>query len=77
MASWRRWIGERFGLKRIYEGTLHRRVAKSPWYYGDGATLTLLLGVLVVTGMSMTLTYSPSTDGAYESVRYITNEQVL
>ncbi|MFN7138712.1 MAG: cytochrome b N-terminal domain-containing protein, partial [Limisphaerales bacterium] len=75
--KWLRWIGDRFGLKRIYEGTLHRRVAKSAWYYGDGATLTLLLGVLVVTGMFMTLTYSPAPDSAYESVRFITERQIL
>jgi ubiquinol-cytochrome c reductase cytochrome b subunit len=36
-----------------------------------------LLGVLVGTGMVMALTYSPSPDGAYESVRYITERQAL
>jgi ubiquinol-cytochrome c reductase cytochrome b subunit len=52
-------------------------VPKSPWYYGDGASLLLLLGLLVVTGMAMTLTYSPSLDGAYASVRTISERQVL
>ncbi|MBA4147079.1 MAG: cytochrome b N-terminal domain-containing protein [Verrucomicrobia bacterium] len=74
---WRTWISDRFGLRRVYEGTLNRRVAKSSWYYGDGATLTFLLGVLVVTGMFMSLTYTPSPDGAYESIRFITEKQVL
>jgi ubiquinol-cytochrome c reductase cytochrome b subunit len=71
------WVGDRFGLTPLKRTALDRRVAKSPWYYGDGATLMLLLGVLVVTGMMMTLTYTPTPDGAYESVRYITYEQTL
>lgn len=37
----------------------------------------LLLGVLVATGLVMTLTYSPTPDTAYESVQYITSEQPM
>lgn len=77
LSSFREWVNDRFGLKPIKENALHRRVARTPWYYGDGATLVLLLGVLVLTGMMMTLTYTPSPDGAYESVQYITKEQPL
>jgi len=73
----RHWVNDRFALQPIYDKALDRRVSKSPWYYGDGATLMLLLGILVATGMMMTLTYSPHPDGAYESVRYITDEQVM
>jgi ubiquinol-cytochrome c reductase cytochrome b subunit len=77
LESLREWISDRFGLKPIRENALDRRVAKAPWYYGDGATLMLLLGVLVATGMMMTLTYTPSPDAAYASVQYITKEQTL
>lgn len=77
MKRWSEWIVDRFGLGPIWENTLNRRVPRAPWYYGDGFTLTLLLGVLLVTGMFMTLTYTPTPDGAYESVRYITEHQVL
>lgn len=73
----RKWLSDRFGWGPFRKAALDRRVAKSPWYYGDGAALALLLGVLVATGMMMTLTYSPHPDGAYESVRHITHEQVL
>ncbi len=73
----RDWTVDSFGLDVIYENTLNRRVAKAPWYYGDGATLTLLLGVLVITGVVMTLTYSPTPDSAYASVKHITKEQTL
>jgi ubiquinol-cytochrome c reductase cytochrome b subunit len=73
--SWLGWIVDRFGLMPIYEETLNRPIPKTPWYYGDGATLLLLLGVQIVTGALMTLTYVPSIDQAYQSVLYITNEQ--
>lgn len=73
----RRWIADRFGLKQVAEVTLHRHVPKSPWYFGDGATLMALLGLLVVTGVAMAFTYSPHVDSAYESVRHLTERQTL
>jgi ubiquinol-cytochrome c reductase cytochrome b subunit len=76
-SKWREWIKDRFGLKPIAENVVYRRVAKGAWYFGDGATLLFLLGVLVATGAFMTLTYSPSPDAAYASVRYITEHQRL
>jgi quinol-cytochrome oxidoreductase complex cytochrome b subunit len=74
--AWR-WIWDRFGLGPVHDFAVDRRVAKTPWYYGDGAALALLLTVLVVTGMLLTLTYTPSPDEAYLSVRFITERQVL
>ncbi len=73
----RDWAVDRFGLKPIWDTALDRRVAKTPWYYGDGAALLLLLTVLVATGAAMSLTYTPSLDEAYASVKYITEDQVL
>lgn len=73
----REWLTDRFGIGPIRKNALDRRVAKGSWYFGDGAALTLLLGVLVATGAVMTLTYSPHPDAAYQSVQYITNEQTL
>lgn len=71
----RKWFTDRFALQQIHDNVLDRRVARGPWYYGDGATLMLLFGVLVVTGALMTLTYSPSIDAAYDSVIFITMHQ--
>jgi ubiquinol-cytochrome c reductase cytochrome b subunit len=73
----RQWIADRFGWNPIRRNVLDRRVAKTPWYYGDGATLMLLLTVLVVTGIAMSFTYTPSPDAAYDSVRHITDRQLL
>lgn len=75
--DWRGWIEDRFELRPIRREVLDRRVPKVPWYYGDGATLLLLLGVQVVTGVTLTLTYAPTPEAAYESILYITREQPL
>jgi ubiquinol-cytochrome c reductase cytochrome b subunit len=71
------WAADRFGWRPVREHVLERRVAKSPWYFGDGATMLALLGVLVVTGLGMMLTYSPHPDAAYSSIRYITERQPM
>jgi ubiquinol-cytochrome c reductase cytochrome b subunit len=73
----RKWINQRFGLEPIKENALYRRVPRTPWYYGDGATLALLFGVQVATGAMMMLSYSPHPDTAYASVEYITRQQTL
>jgi ubiquinol-cytochrome c reductase cytochrome b subunit len=75
--SWPDWISHRFGLGPIRAATLDRRVPRTPFYYGDGATLVVLLGVLVVTGAFMTLTYTPSPDSAWLSVVYISTVQPM
>jgi ubiquinol-cytochrome c reductase cytochrome b subunit len=76
-SQWLEWASDRFGWQPIRDAVLYRRVAQGEWYYGDGATLMLLLGVQVATGAVLMLTYSPSADTAYESVRYITERQVM
>lgn len=73
----RRWVVERFGVRPILTHVVRRRVPRSPWYFGDGATLLFLLFVQVVTGAMMALTYTPSFDDAYRSVQTITFEQTL
>ncbi len=77
MQRWSQWIADRFGFGPIQRTMLDRRVPALPWYHGDGFTLMVLLSILVLTGMFMTLTYSPTPDAAYESVRFITEQQVM
>jgi ubiquinol-cytochrome c reductase cytochrome b subunit len=73
----RTWLADRFAAGPIWRNLLARRVPRTPWYFGDGATLMLLLVVQVVTGALMSLTYSPDINAAYDSVVYLTNKQVL
>jgi ubiquinol-cytochrome c reductase cytochrome b subunit len=73
----RDWVVDRFALQPIHDGLLNRRVPKAPWYVGDGATLMSLLGIQVLTGAVLMLTYSPAVDSAHASVTYITDEQTL
>jgi ubiquinol-cytochrome c reductase cytochrome b subunit len=77
LSKYRGWVKDRLALQPIQENALERRVAKGSWYFGDGATLVLLLAVLVATGVAMTFTYSPSLEGAYPSVEHITYHQTL
>ncbi len=70
-------IAERFGLVRFYRHVLERRVPATPWYQGDGATLTTLFMVQIVTGITMTLYYTNAADHAYDSVLHITHGVTL
>jgi ubiquinol-cytochrome c reductase cytochrome b subunit len=71
------WALDRFAVKPIEKSLMDRRVAKGAWYYGDGAALFLLFNVLLFTGAFLSLSYNPSMEGAYPSVRYITDNQTL
>lgn len=73
----RDWVIDRFALAPIHDALLDRRVPKAPWYAGDGSTLLALLGIQVITGAVLALTYSPAADSAYASVVHISDEQTL
>lgn len=77
MSKVQAWVVDRFALQPIYDRLLDRRVPKAQWYVGDGTTLLTLLGLQVLTGAVLALTYSPSTDSAYQSVSYISETQFL
>jgi ubiquinol-cytochrome c reductase cytochrome b subunit len=70
-------ILKRFGLDVAANATLFRKVPKTAWYQGDGASLVILLTVQVLTGAVLTLSYSNSIDLAYASVEYITHYQMM
>jgi ubiquinol-cytochrome c reductase cytochrome b subunit len=70
-------VVDRFALEQVRETALYRSVPKSPWYYGDGASLLLLFLVLVVTGALLGLTYSPAPENAHASVEYLTHQTRL
>jgi ubiquinol-cytochrome c reductase cytochrome b subunit len=68
---------DRIGYAPFKRTVLNRRVPKTPWYQGDGATLTTLLLIQVVTGVTMTLYYTNAAEHAYDSVQYISNQLTL
>ncbi|HYX32465.1 MAG TPA: cytochrome b N-terminal domain-containing protein [Oligoflexus sp.] len=70
-------IIDRLALGPIWRKFFVRRVPKARWYYGDGATLLFLLGILIVTGFALGLMYSPSPETAYQSLVHITNVQAM
>jgi ubiquinol-cytochrome c reductase cytochrome b subunit len=76
LKTWR-WFVDRFGLGPIWDHVLDRNVPKDPWYHGDGMALLVLLTVLVVTGVLLSMGYSPSVSEAYQSVHHITHQQTL
>lgn len=66
---------ERLGLSGIRSRLLERGIpAEVGWAHTLGSVSLALLAVLVVTGILLTVNYSPSTEHAYHSVRYIDHE---
>ena len=77
LQSARQWVIDRFALQPIFDGLLNRSVPRVHWYHGDGAVLLTLLGIQVLTGCVLAMTYSPAVDSAYDSVQFISNQQFL
>ncbi|MEM5787406.1 MAG: cytochrome b N-terminal domain-containing protein [Syntrophobacteraceae bacterium] len=75
--SFKEAVRERFGFVEFRKNVLKRRVPEPPWYQGDGAALTTLFVVQIVSGAAMTLLYTNSTLSAYQSVRNITDYATL
>lgn len=72
-----RWMTDRLGLRQVRQQFLNRRVTKEPWYNAGGEAMLLLFAIQLVTGIVLAFSYTPSTEGAYESVRQITFDQTL
>lgn len=76
------WINERVPLdqekttKAMSKIFLEEPIPKhmKNWYYALGATPLILFVFMVVTGILLTFYYVPSPEGAYNSVRHITEE---
>ncbi len=67
-----RWIDERLAISPIVTGFLDRRVPGNiGWLHTLGSATLFLVVVQILTGIALTMSYSPSPDHAYESVLYI------
>lgn len=69
------WIDERLEFSPRLKYFLDRLVPRGVgWWYTLGSATLFLFILQVVTGIALTMYYSPSPDHAYKSVEFITNE---
>jgi ubiquinol-cytochrome c reductase cytochrome b subunit len=69
------WLDRRTGFRRIIEYSLYENIpGGARWRYVWGSTLVFCLTVQFVTGIFLWMSYSPSSQTAWESVYYIQNE---
>ncbi len=76
MTIWRKtydWLDERVGLNELYKGILDRPEPKGNWWNTLGSASLFLFLLQCVTGIFLTVYYTPSPDHAYDSINYIMN----
>jgi ubiquinol-cytochrome c reductase cytochrome b subunit len=70
-----RWLDDRTGLGRFIDPlAFHLVPPESTWMYVFGTTVLFAFIVQVVTGVALLTSYVPSAGGAYESLKFITEE---
>ncbi len=67
------WLDERIGLNNLYKDLLDRPEPKGNWWNTLGSASLFLFIVQAVTGIFLTVYYTPSPDHAYDSINYIMN----
>ena len=67
------WLDERMGLNDLYKGILDRPEPKGSWWNTLGSASLFLFILQAVTGIFLTVYYTPSPDHAYDSINYIMN----
>lgn len=67
------WLDERIGLNELYKGILDRPEPKGNWWNTLGSASLFLFILQGVTGIFLTVYYTPSPDHAYDSINYIMN----
>jgi ubiquinol-cytochrome c reductase cytochrome b subunit len=74
---WRRvsaWVDERLDVSPLCRAFLDRSVPRGVgWFHVFGSATLFLIALQFATGIFLTVYYSPSTEHAYESVRFLTN----
>ncbi len=69
------WFDRRTGYRRIIEYSLYENIpGGARWRYVWGSTLVFCLTIQFLTGLALWMSYSPSSQTAWESVYYIQNE---
>ena len=67
------WLDERLGLNDLYKAILDRPEPKGNWWNTLGSASLFLFVMQAVTGIFLTVYYTPSPDHAYDSIQYIMN----
>jgi quinol-cytochrome oxidoreductase complex cytochrome b subunit len=67
------WLDERLGLNGIYKAVLDRPEPKGNWWNTLGSASLFLFLIQGVTGILLTMYYTPSPDHAYDSIQHIMN----
>src|SRR5881296_1176596 len=69
------WLDRRTGYRRIIEYSLYENIpGGARWRYVWGSTLVFCLTVQLITGLVLWMSYSPSSQTAWESVYYIQHQ---
>ena len=67
------WLDERLGLNDLYKATLDRPEPKGNWWNTLGSASLFLFVMQAITGIILSVYYTPSPDHAYDSIQYIMN----
>jgi ubiquinol-cytochrome c reductase cytochrome b subunit len=69
------WFDERIEVRKLWNSFANNQIpGGASWFYVLGASLVFLFSLQLVTGILLSLYYSPTPDHAYASVKYIQTE---
>ena len=68
------WLDERLGLGDMYTNLLDRPEPLGNWWNTLGSASLFLFILQTVTGIFLTVYYTPSPDHAYDSIQYIMHD---
>lgn len=67
------WLDERFDFQGLYKNVLDRPEPAGNWWNTLGSASLFLFVMQGLTGIFLTVYYTPSPDHAYDSIQYIMN----
>ena len=65
------WFDERLGLNDLYKAVFDRPEPKGSWWNTLGSASLFLFIMQAITGIFLSVYYTPSPDHAYDSIQYI------
>jgi len=72
------WVEERSGFVGLVEAFLFRNVPRdTSWLQTLGSSLLVVFLFQATTGVLLAMNYDPSPSGAYDSIRFITDQATL